>query len=62
MPRRMRIYLRYYDSFTNAARSHARCEVAWGGATGAFDDGGRVAVAITASGDRVIDANDSSSP
>ncbi len=30
-------------------------EVAWGGAVGAYDDGGRAAVAATSSGDRRID-------
>lgn len=51
-------YLRYYDSFTNTAADPRTIEVAWGGATGAYDDGGRVAVATTSSGDRVIDAAD----
>ncbi len=53
------IYLRYYDSFTNASTEPREVEVAWGGATGAFDEGGRVAVAVTSSGDREIDASDS---
>lgn len=52
------IYLRYYDSFTNASSEPRTVEVAWGGATGAFDEGGRVAVAVTSSGDRTIDAKD----
>lgn len=51
-------YLRYYDSFTNTAAEPRTIEVAWGGATGAYDDGGRVAVATTSSGDRTIDAAD----
>ena len=51
-------YLRYYDSFTNTAAEPRTIEVAWGGATGAYDDGGRVAVATTSSGDRAIDAAD----
>ena len=52
-------YLRYLDSFTNMADEDRIVKVAWGGATGAFDDGGRVAVATTASGDAQIDLNDS---
>lgn len=51
-------YLRYYDSFTNSSAEPRTIEVAWGGATGAYDDGGRVAIATTSSGDRVIDATD----
>jgi amidase len=52
-------YLRYVDSFTNMGEEDRIVEVAWGGATGAFDDCGRVAVATTASGDAQIDLNDS---
>ncbi|MEP7116156.1 MAG: amidase family protein [Acidobacteriota bacterium] len=52
-------YLRYYDSFTNTATDPRVIDVAWGGATGVYEDGGRVAVAATSSGDRVIDGNDS---
>jgi amidase len=33
--------------------------VAWGGAAGAYEDGGRVTIATTSSGDRVIDDTDS---
>ena len=51
-------YLRYYDAFTNSTTEPRIIEVAWGGATGAFEDGGRVAVATTSSGDRIIDAQD----
>lgn len=52
-------YLRYIDSFTNVA-DHARVvRVAWGGASGAYDDGGRVTVAMTSNGDRRIDLGDS---
>lgn len=51
-------YLRYYDSFTNSTTEPRTIEVAWGGATGAYDDGGRVAIATTSSGDRVVDASD----
>src|SRR5262249_8715402 len=38
-------YLRYFDSFTNAAGEDRLVEVAWGGAAGAYDDGGLVAIA-----------------
>ncbi len=51
-------YLRYYDAFTNSTDEARTIEVAWGGATGAYDDGGRVAVATTSSGDRLIDGRD----
>ncbi len=52
-------WLRYYDAFSNSSEEPRTIEVAWGGATGAYEDGGRVAVATTSSGDRLIDANDS---
>jgi amidase len=51
-------YLRYVDTFTNASAEERIVQVAWGGAAGAYDDGGRVAVATTASGDRRIDLSD----
>jgi len=51
-------YLRYFDSFTNVAAEDRVVEVAWGGAAGAYDDGGQVAIAATASGDRRIDMSD----
>jgi amidase len=51
-------YLRYVDSFTNASDEDRIVEVAWGGAVGAYDEGGLAAVATTSSGDRQIDAND----
>lgn len=47
-------WLRYFDTFTNTTREPLIVDVAWGGATGAYDDGGRVTVATTASGDRTI--------
>ena len=47
-------YLRYFDSFTNVADDDRLVEVAWGGAAGAYDDGGQVAVATTSNGDRKI--------
>lgn len=52
-------YLRYFDSFTNSTDEERSVQVAWGGASGAFDDGGRVAVATTSNGDRVVDLTDS---
>src|SRR6266516_5422075 len=51
-------YLRYFDSFTNVADQDRLVDVAWGGATGAYEDGGIVAVATSSSGDRLIDATD----
>src|SRR5262252_6750488 len=51
-------YLRYFDSFTNAAAGDRVVEVAWGGAVGAYDEGGLAAVATTSSGDRQIDPGD----
>jgi amidase len=52
-------YLRYFDSFSNAGDEDRQVEVAWGGAAGAYDEGGLVAVATTSSGDRRVDAADS---
>ncbi len=40
-------YLRYLDTFTNATTEERIVQVAWGGAAGAYDDGGLVAVATT---------------
>ncbi|MEO8680106.1 MAG: amidase family protein [Vicinamibacterales bacterium] len=51
-------YLRYFDTFLNATAEQRVVQVAWGGAAGAYEDGGRVAVAATSSGDRVIDVTD----
>ena len=51
-------YLRYFDSFTNAGDEDRHVEVAWGGAAGAYDEGGLVAVATTSNGDRRIDPTD----
>ncbi len=51
-------YLRYYDSFTNTSTEVRRVRVAWGGAVGAYADGGHVAVAATSSGDRRIGVAD----
>ncbi len=52
-------YLRYVDTFTNTTRHPLVAEVAWGGATGAYREGGLVAVATTGSGDAAIDDTDS---
>jgi amidase len=51
-------YLRYFDSYTNVTRESRVVEVAWGGAAGAFEDGGWVRVAATSSGDRRIEPGD----
>ena len=52
-------YLRYFDTFTNTTPQPLVVEVAWGGAAGAYEDGGRVTVATTSNGDRRIDPADS---
>jgi amidase len=52
-------YLRYVDTYTNTASEPCAIDVAWGGAAGAFEDGGRVAVATTSDGDRQIEVSDS---
>lgn len=51
-------YLRYFDSYTNTEDQARRVEVAWGGAVGAYEEGGLAAVAVTSSGDRQIDPAD----
>ncbi|HET7696926.1 MAG TPA: amidase family protein [Vicinamibacterales bacterium] len=51
-------YLRYVDTFTNMTAETRVVRVAWGGAAGAYEDGGRVAIVTTGSGDRTIDASD----
>ena len=51
-------YLRYFDSYTNVGDEDRLVEVAWGGAAGAYEEGGLVAVATTSSGDRGIDVTD----
>ena len=51
-------YLRYFDSFTNTGDGAARDARGLGRRHGAYDDGGRVAVAVTSSGDRRIDPSD----
>jgi amidase len=52
-------YLRYVDSFTNTSDEPRLLKAAWGGAVGAFEDGGRVTVATTSDGNRTIDVTDS---
>ena len=52
-------YLRYFDTFTNTTPVPIDIRVAWGGAAGAFEDGGRVTVATTSDGNRTIDPGDS---
>jgi amidase len=52
-------YLRYLDRVTNTTGEARVVDVAWGGASGAFADGGLVAVAATSDGDRRIDLTDS---
>jgi amidase len=52
-------YLRYFDAFTNVADAERTIDVAWGGAIGAYEDGGKATIATTSNGDRKIDANDS---
>jgi amidase len=51
-------YLRYFDSFTNVTDERRVVEVAWGGAAGAFVDGGKMTVATTSSDDRTVDPTD----
>ena len=51
-------YLRYVDTYTNTASRARIVDVAWGGAAGAFEDGGRVAVAASSDGNRTIDLTD----
>jgi amidase len=51
-------YLRYVDSYTNTAKDDRIVDAAWGGAAGAFEDGGPVTVATTSNGDRRIDLTD----
>lgn len=52
-------YLRYIDSYTNTAKDNRVIDVAWGGAAGAFEDGGPATVATSSNGDRMIDLSDS---
>jgi amidase len=52
-------YLRYFDTFTNTTDQDRIIRVAWGGAVGAYSDGGLAAVAATSDGDRAIEPGDS---
>jgi amidase len=52
-------YLRYFDTFTNVSDEERTIEVAWGGAVGAYEDGGKATVATTSNGDQKIDSSDS---
>ena len=52
-------YLRYVDTYSNAAAADRLVDVAWGGAAGAFDDGGPVSVATSSNGNATIDLTDS---
>src|SRR5262249_7981493 len=51
-------YLRSFDSFTNTTADDRLVDVAWGGAAGAYQDGGFMTVATTSNGDREIDLTD----
>ena len=51
-------YLRYVDDFTNTTAAPLRVSVAWGGAAGAYEDGGRVTVATSSNGNRAIEPGD----
>ena len=51
-------YLRYVDSYTNTTPEDRIVDVAWGGASGAFEDGGPVTVAASSNGNRAIDLSD----
>ena len=51
-------YLRYVDTFTNSSHEERTIQVAWGGAAGAYTDGGLTAVAGSSNGDRRIDLTD----
>ena len=53
-------YLRYFDALTSFAREERVVEVAWGGACGAYEDGGRVRVAATANGNLTLEPQDAS--
>jgi amidase len=52
-------YLRYVDTFTNTTNEDRVVRVAWGGAVGAYQDGGLATVATTSDGDREIELTDS---
>ncbi len=52
-------YLRYVDSYANTASDERVVDVAWGGAAGAFEDGGLVTVATSSNGNATVDLTDS---
>jgi len=52
-------YLRYLDTYTNVGREPRTVSVAWGGASGAYEDGGPMTVATTSNGNRQIELTDS---
>ena len=52
-------YLRYVDTFTNTTDQERTVRVAWGGAVGAYEDGGLATVAVTSDGDRWTEVSDS---
>ncbi|HEX7284284.1 MAG TPA: hypothetical protein VF239_19650, partial [Vicinamibacterales bacterium] len=52
-------YLRYVDTLTNTTDEDRVVRVAWGGAVGAYQDGGLATVATTSDGDREIELTDS---
>ena len=51
-------YLRYVDAITNTSTEDRIVQIAWGGAAGAYEDGGQLAIAATTNGDRRIDLAD----
>ena len=51
-------YLRYVDTFVNTSSEPRTVKVAWGGAVGAYEDGGLAAIAMTSNGDRVVQPAD----
>ena len=51
-------WLRYFDTFTNTSTRPLTVDAAWGGAAGAYEDGGLMTVATTADGNRTIEVTD----
>jgi len=51
-------WLRYFDSFTNTTNGPLVVDVAWGGAAGAYEDGGLMTVATTSGGNQTIASTD----
>ncbi len=50
--------LRYFDTFTSFESEPVVVEVAWGGACGAYEEGGLVSVAATGNGNRELELED----